>query len=115
MKQLIDLRRLRLQFQDLLISLGEERDEDLRKREDGIQGQTVGEFSCAQPKKWVGMTGKKSLYFLKKIVPVRVEGEERIGKVALKDTVRAIHRTIGDGIDHMISATDMVRGPGTGL
>jgi hypothetical protein len=33
----------------------------------------------------------------------------------LKDAVGTIHRTIGDGVDHIVPAADMIGGSGTGL
>ncbi len=59
--------------------------------------------------------GKKGLDLLEEIIPIGVKGQERIVEVSLKDTVGAIHRAVGQGIDHMISATDMMGGSRTGF
>jgi hypothetical protein len=57
----------------------------------------------------------KGIYFLKKVIPVGVKGEKRIIEVPLKNTVRAIHRAIRDGIDHIVAAADMSGSPWAGL
>jgi len=58
---------------------------------------------------------KECIYFLKKVLPIGVKGEKRIIKVSLEDAVGAIQWAICDGIDHMVSAADMVGSPRTGL
>ena len=87
----------------------------MRKREDRFQGQAIGEFPCSQPKEGLTIAGEKGVYFLKKIIPVGVKGEEWIIKISLKDAVGAIHRAIGDGVDYMVPAADMVGGSWTGF
>jgi hypothetical protein len=52
---------------------------------------------------------------LKKVIPVGVKGEKGIIEIPLKDAVGAIHWAIGDGINHMIPAADMMGGSRTGL
>jgi hypothetical protein len=52
---------------------------------------------------------------LKKVVPVGVKVDEWIIEVSLKNAVGTIHWAIGDGIDHIISATDVIGGSRTGL
>jgi len=58
---------------------------------------------------------KEIIDFSKKVIPVGIEGEKWIIQVSLKDTVGAIHRAIGNGIDHIVPAADMVGGPRTGF
>jgi len=53
------------------------------------------------------MFQKEKVYFLNQFIPVGIKSEERVIQIPLKNTVRAIHRTIGDGIDDMVPATDM--------
>ena len=58
---------------------------------------------------------KEIIYLLKKVIPVGIEGEKWIIEVPLQDTVGAIHRAIGDSVDHIVPAADMVGGSRTGL
>jgi hypothetical protein len=51
---------------------------------------------------------EESLYLLKEIIPVGIEGEKWIIEISLKDTVGAIHRAIGNGVDHIVPAADMI-------
>ena len=59
--------------------------------------------------------GKKGFYLLQKLIPIGVEGQERVVEVPLKDAVGAIHRTVGQGINDVISATDVVGSSRTGF
>jgi hypothetical protein len=61
------------------------------------------------------INGKESLYLLKEVIPIGIEGEKRIIEISLKNTIGTIHWTVGDGIDHIITTADMLRGPWTGL
>jgi hypothetical protein len=61
------------------------------------------------------MANKKGLYFFEKIIPVGVKGKKGIIEIPLKHTIRAVHWTVSDDIDHMISAADMARCPRTGF
>ena len=58
---------------------------------------------------------EESLYLLKEIIPVGIEGEKWIIEISLKDTVGAIHRAVGDSVDHIVPAADVVGGSRTGL
>ena len=58
---------------------------------------------------------KKVIDLLEEFIPIGVKGQEGIVEVSLQDTIRAIHRAVGQGIDHMISATDMKRGSRAGF
>jgi len=58
---------------------------------------------------------KEIIYFSKKVIPVGIEGEKWIIQVSLKDTVGTIHRAIGNGIDHIVPAADMIGSSRTGL
>jgi hypothetical protein len=98
-----------------VVSLAKEGDENLRKGEDRIQSQAVGKLSRTYSQKGLGMASKKGLYLFEKIIPVRIEGKKGIIEIPLKHTIGAIHWTVRDGIDHMISAADMARRPRTGL
>ena len=57
------------------------------------------------------MDREESIYLLKKVIPISVKGEKWIIEVPLKDTVGAIHWAIGNGIDHIVPATDMIGSP----
>jgi len=62
------------------------------------------------------MIGREErIYLLKEVIPIGVKSEEGVVEVSLKDTVRAIHRTIRDGIDHVVPTTDMIGSSWTGL
>jgi hypothetical protein len=61
------------------------------------------------------IAGKEVIDLLKKVIPVGIKGEKGIIEVPLKNTIGTIHRTIGDRIDHMVTAADMLGGPRTGL
>jgi hypothetical protein len=52
---------------------------------------------------------------LKKIIPVGVKGEKGIIEIPLENTVGAIHWTIGNRVDDMVSAANMVRGSRAGF
>jgi hypothetical protein len=52
---------------------------------------------------------------LNQVIPIGVKIEKWIVKVFLEDTIRAIHRAIGDGVDHIVPATDMIGSSWTGL
>jgi hypothetical protein len=58
---------------------------------------------------------EESIDLLKQGIPIRVKGEKWIIEVPLKDTVGTIHRAIGNGIDHIVSTTDMIGSPWTGF
>jgi hypothetical protein len=58
---------------------------------------------------------KEGIDLLKKVIPVGVKGEKGIIEIPLQDAVGAIHWAIGDGINHMIPAADMMGGSRTGL
>ena len=59
--------------------------------------------------------GKEGVYFLEKLIPIGVKGQEGIVEVSLQNAIGAIHRAIGHGIDDVIPATDMVGSSGTGF
>jgi hypothetical protein len=52
---------------------------------------------------------------LKKVIPVGVKGEERVIEIPLKHTVGTVHGTIGDAIDYIITAAEMIGGSRAGL
>jgi hypothetical protein len=58
---------------------------------------------------------KELIDLLEKVIPIGVKGEEGVVEVSLEDTVRAIHRAIRDGIDHIVPTTDVIGSPWTGL
>ena len=61
------------------------------------------------------ITREKTIYLFKQVVPVGVKSQKRIVQISLQDAVGTIHRTIGDGIDHVVPAADMIGRSGTGL
>ena len=63
----------------------------------------------------MGDRSRGSLYLLNQVIPIGVKIEKWIVKVFLEDTIRAIHRAIGDGVDHIVTAADMVGSSGTGF
>ena len=95
--------------------MSKKRDEYLRNREDGIQGQAVRELSCSQPKERPEITRKEGIYLLQQIIPVGVKGEKGIVEITLKNAVGTIHWTIGHGIDDMVSAANMAGGSWAGF
>ena len=59
--------------------------------------------------------GKEGFYLQEEFIPIGVKGQERVVEVPLKDAVGAIHRTVGQGIYDVISATDVVGSSGAGF
>jgi hypothetical protein len=98
-----------------MIPLGKERDKDWGDGKDRIQRQAVRKLAGPQPEKGLRMARKKSFDLLKKILPVGIKGEKGIIEIPLKHAIRAIHWAVGDGIDDMVSATDVVGCSRTGL
>ncbi len=58
---------------------------------------------------------KESFDLLEKVVPVGIEGEQWMIEVCLKNAVRTVHRAVGDSIDYIVPAADMIGSPWTGL
>jgi hypothetical protein len=53
---------------------------------------------------------KEGIDLPKEVIPVGVKGEKGIIEIPLENTVGAIHRTIGDGVHHIVTAADMPGG-----
>ena len=61
------------------------------------------------------ITRKESFYLLEKVIPVGIKVEKWIIEISLKHAVRAIHRAIANGVDHIVTAADMIGSSRTGL
>jgi hypothetical protein len=94
-----------------MIPLCKERDKDWGDGKDRIQRQAVRKLAGPQPEKGLRMAREKSFDLLKKILPVGIKGEKGIIEIPLEHAIRAIHRTVGDRIDDVVSATDVTGCP----
>ena len=63
----------------------------------------------------MGVARQKKVDLIQEFIPIRVKGQERVVEVPLEDSVRAIHGAVADGVDHIVSATDVIGCSGAGF
>ena len=82
---------------------------------DGIQGQTVGKLTRTDSENAIWMAVDIFYDGLKFPFQVYENSEGRLIEIGLKDAIAAIKRAIGPYVKNLISATNVIIGPGARL